>query len=44
MSQIITFSADKSFANDFDNLIEKSGYQIRSRFIRDASLFFSEIQ
>ena len=44
MSQIITFSADKSFANDFDNLIEKSGYQNRSRFIRDASLFFSEIQ
>jgi metal-responsive CopG/Arc/MetJ family transcriptional regulator len=44
MSQIITFSADKSFANDLDNLIEKSGYQNRSRFIRDASLFFSEIQ
>ena len=44
MSQIITFSADKSFANDLDNLIEKSGYQNRSRFIRDASLFFSETQ
>ncbi|MBD51609.1 MAG: hypothetical protein CMB08_06855 [Euryarchaeota archaeon] len=44
MSQIITFSADKNFANDLDNLIEKSGYQNRSRFIRDASLFFSEIQ
>lgn len=44
MSQIITFSADKGFANDLDGIIEKSGYQNRSRFIRDASLFFSEIQ
>ena len=44
MSQIITFSADKSFANDLDGIIKKSGYQNRSRFIRDASLFFSEIQ
>ena len=44
MSQIITFSADKSFANDLDNIIQKSGYQNRSRFIRDASLFYSEIQ
>ncbi|MGB1436484.1 MAG: CopG family ribbon-helix-helix protein [Candidatus Thalassarchaeaceae archaeon] len=44
MSQIITFSADKSFANDLDDIIEKSGYQNRSRFIRDASLFFSEIR
>ncbi|MFL2963101.1 MAG: CopG family ribbon-helix-helix protein [Candidatus Thalassarchaeaceae archaeon] len=44
MSQIITFSADKSFANDLDDIIQKSGYQNRSRFIRDASLFYSEIQ
>jgi metal-responsive CopG/Arc/MetJ family transcriptional regulator len=44
MSQIITFSADKKFANELDNIIKKSGYQNRSRFIRDASLFYSEIQ
>ena len=44
MSQVISFSADSSFANDFDRLIERSGYRNRSRFIRDASLFFAEIQ
>jgi metal-responsive CopG/Arc/MetJ family transcriptional regulator len=44
MSQIITFSADKNFANDLDNIIKKSGYQNRSRFIRDASLYYSDIQ
>ena len=44
MSLIISFSADSSFAKDFDSLIERSGYRNRSRFIRDASLFFAEIQ
>ena len=44
MSQIISFSADSAFAKDFDSLIERSGYQNRSRFIRDASLFFADIQ
>ena len=44
MSQIISFSADKEFAADFDRLIERSGYKNRSRFIRDAALFFAEIQ
>ena len=44
MSQIISFSADREFAADFDNLIERSGYKNRSRFIRDATLFFAEIQ
>ena len=44
MSQIISFSADRDFARDFDNLIERSGYKNRSRFIRDASLFFAEMQ
>ena len=44
MSQILSFSADKVFASDFDDLIKKSGYKNRSRFIRDASLFFAEIQ
>ena len=40
MSQIISFSADKEFAQ----LIERSGYKNRSRFIRDAALFYAEIQ
>ena len=44
MSQIISFSADRDFARDFDNLIERSGYRNRSRFIRDATLFFAEKQ
>jgi len=44
MSQIISFSVDRDFARDFDNLIERSGYRNRSRFIRDASLFFAEKQ
>tara|TARA_B110000444_G_scaffold12547_1_gene10767 strand:+ start:15383 stop:15808 length:426 start_codon:yes stop_codon:yes gene_type:complete len=44
MSQIISFSADKKFAEDFEDLIKKSGYQNRSRFIRDAALLFAEIQ
>ena len=44
MSQIISLSADKEFAADFDSLIERSGYKNRSRFIRDAALFFAEMQ
>ena len=44
MTQIISFSADNDFARDFETLIEKSGYKNRSRFIRDASLFFAEMQ
>ncbi|MBF92759.1 MAG: hypothetical protein CMB78_03180 [Euryarchaeota archaeon] len=44
MSQVISFSADNDFARDFDEIIKKSGYRNRSRFIRDASLFFSEMQ
>ncbi len=44
MSQIITFSADKRFANDLEEYIKKSGYQNRSRFLRDAALYYSEIK
>ena len=44
MSQIISFSTDKKFANDLDGIIEKSGYQNRSRFLRDAALFFADMQ
>ena len=44
MSQIISFSADKGFAAIFDELIQKSGYKNRSRFLRDAAIYFAEIQ
>tara|TARA_B100001123_G_C14941365_1_gene879826 strand:+ start:295 stop:720 length:426 start_codon:yes stop_codon:yes gene_type:complete len=44
MSQIISFSVDKNFAESLDHLIDESGYQNRSRFLRDAALFFAEIQ
>ena len=44
MSLVISFSVDREFAKDFDNLIERSGYRNRSRFIRDASLFFADVQ
>ena len=44
MTQIISFSADTDFANNLDNMISKSGYSNRSRFIRDASLFYAEMQ
>ena len=44
MSQIISFSADNEFADAFENLIGKSGYTNRSSFLRDAAMFFAEIQ
>jgi metal-responsive CopG/Arc/MetJ family transcriptional regulator len=44
MSRIISFSADNEFADGLESLIESSGYKNRSRFLRDASLFFAEIQ
>ena len=44
MSRIISFSADNDFADDFDSLLERSGYKNRRRFIRDAALFFAEMQ
>ncbi len=44
MTQIISFSADNDFAKDIDNMISKSGYSNRSRFLRDASLFYAEMQ
>ena len=44
MTQIISFSADSEFASGLEELISKSGYSNRSRFIRDASLFFAELQ
>lgn len=44
MSRVISFSTDDEFANSLDDLVGKSGYQNRSRFIRDASMFFAEMQ
>ena len=44
MTQIISFSADTVFAKDLDTMISKSGYSNRSRFIRDASIFYAEMQ
>lgn len=44
MGQIISFSVDGSFADGLEDLIEKSGYQNRSKFLRDAALFFGEVQ
>ena len=44
ITQIISFSADTEFASGLEELISKSGYSNRSRFIRDASLFYAEMQ
>ena len=44
MSQIISFSADKIFADGLDGMIEKSGYTNRSKFLRDATIHFAEVQ
>ena len=44
MSRIISLSVDNEFANSLETLIEKSGYKNRSRFLRDAALFFAEIK
>lgn len=44
MGQIISFSVDSTFADGLDDLIAKSGYLNRSKFLRDAALHFGEIQ
>jgi metal-responsive CopG/Arc/MetJ family transcriptional regulator len=44
MSQVISFSADKTFADGLEGLIEKSGYKNRSKFLRDAALHFADVQ
>jgi metal-responsive CopG/Arc/MetJ family transcriptional regulator len=44
MSQIISFSADKSFAEGLEGMIEKSGYKNRSKFLRDATIYYAEMQ
>ena len=42
MSRVVSFSVDNKFADDLDNLVQTSGYDNRSRFLRDASLHFAE--
>ena len=44
MSRVVSFSTDNEFADNLDNLVTKSGYQNRSRFIRDASLYFADLK
>ena len=42
MSRVISFSVDNQFADELDNLVKSSGYDNRSRFLRDASLNLAE--
>jgi len=42
MSRIISFSSDDEFNDSLEDLIEKSGYKNRSRFLRDAALHFAD--
>ena len=44
MSKIISFSADDEFAGGLENLIASSGYQNRSRFLRDAALAYADMK
>lgn len=44
MSKIISFSADNQFADNLDSLMNASGYQNRSRFLRDAANYYAELQ
>lgn len=44
MSKIISFSADDEFAGGLEGLITSSGYQNRSRFLRDAALAYAEMK
>lgn len=42
MSRVISFSVDNKFADELENLVKSSGYDNRSRFLRDASLHMAE--
>lgn len=44
MSKIISFSVDDNFAGSLDQLMADSGYQNRSRFMRDAAAAFAEMK
>ena len=42
MSRILSFSSDEEFAQRLESLVVDSGYSNRSRFLRDASLHYSD--
>lgn len=42
LSRVISFSSDNKFSENLDQMIEDSGYSNRSRFLRDAAIFFAE--
>ena len=42
MSQIITFSADAEFAQMLDSMTKETGYNNRSRFLRDAAMNYNQ--
>lgn len=44
MSKIISFSVDDDFAGGLDKLMADSGYQNRSRFLRDAASAFADMK
>ncbi len=44
MSKIISFSVDDDFAGRLDKLMDDSGYQNRSRFLRDAASAFADMK
>ena len=44
MSKIISFSVDDEFAGGLDALMSDSGYQNRSRFLRDAAAAFADMK
>ena len=44
MSKIISFSVDDEFAGGLDALMNDSGYQNRSRFLRDAAAAFADMK
>ena len=44
MSKIISFSVDDQFASGLENLMQASGYQNRSRFLRDSAVAFADMK
>ena len=42
LSRILSFSTDKEFASELEQLVVQTGYKNRSMFLRDASIFFAE--
>ena len=44
MSKIISFSVDDAFASGLEQLMVVSGYQNRSRFLRDAAVAFADMK